>query len=117
MTLAVARASHHLRIGQQGCGRRRYLLQIERSEFLAVVGESGSGKTAAARAVLGLLPPGLRKPAAASCSTASISRPPRPARCERCAGPTVGMVFQEPMVSLNPRDQHRRADGRGAGAA
>jgi peptide/nickel transport system ATP-binding protein len=32
---------------------------IERGEFLAVVGESGSGKTAAARAVLGLLPTGL----------------------------------------------------------
>ena len=29
---------------------------VERGEFLAVVGESGSGKTAAARAVLGLLP-------------------------------------------------------------
>ena len=34
---------------------------VERGEFLAVVGESGSGKTAAARAVLGLLPSGLRQ--------------------------------------------------------
>src|SRR5256885_7460527 len=34
---------------------------IARGEFLAVVGESGSGKTVAARTVLGLLPPGLRR--------------------------------------------------------
>ncbi|KJC48459.1 peptide ABC transporter ATP-binding protein [Bradyrhizobium sp. LTSP849] len=75
---------------------------VERGEFLAVVGESGSGKTAAARAVLGLLPPGLRKSGGrivldgVDLATASA----RQMRALR--GPTVGMVFQEPMVSLNP---------------
>ena len=34
---------------------------IARGEFLAVVGESGSGKTMAARAILDLLPPSLRR--------------------------------------------------------
>jgi peptide/nickel transport system ATP-binding protein len=75
---------------------------VDRGEFLAVVGESGSGKTAAARAVLGLLPPGLRKAGGrivldgVDLATASARR------MRALRGPTVGMVFQEPMVSLNP---------------
>ncbi|WFU22328.1 ABC transporter ATP-binding protein [Bradyrhizobium sp. CB1717] len=75
---------------------------VERGEFLAVVGESGSGKTAAARAVLGLLPPGLRKAGGRivldGVDLANVSA--RQMRTLR--GPAVGMVFQEPMVSLNP---------------
>jgi peptide/nickel transport system ATP-binding protein len=75
---------------------------VERGEFLAVVGESGSGKTAAARAVLGLLPPGLRKAGGRimldGVDLANVSA--RQMRALR--GPVVGMVFQEPMVSLNP---------------
>jgi peptide/nickel transport system ATP-binding protein len=77
-------------------------LAIERGEFLAVVGESGSGKTAAARAVLGLLPPGLRQ-AGGRITLDGVdlaTLPPRRMRALR--GPAVGMVFQEPMVSLNP---------------
>ena len=77
-------------------------IAIERSEFLAVVGESGSGKTAAARAVLGLLPPGLRQAggriALDGVDLATLS----PRRMRALRGPAVGMVFQEPMVSLNP---------------
>jgi peptide/nickel transport system ATP-binding protein len=75
---------------------------IDRGEFLAVVGESGSGKTAAARAVLGLLPPGLCQAGGRilldGVDLASIS----PKRMRALRGPAVGMVFQEPMVSLNP---------------
>jgi peptide/nickel transport system ATP-binding protein len=75
---------------------------IERGAFLAVVGESGSGKTAAARAVLGLLPPGLRKDsgriALDGVDLATLSS----RRMRALRGPAVGMVFQEPMVSLNP---------------
>jgi peptide/nickel transport system ATP-binding protein len=75
---------------------------IERGEFLAVVGESGSGKTAAARAILGLLPPGLRQAGGRitldGLDLATLS----PRRMRALRGPAVGMVFQEPMVSLNP---------------
>jgi peptide/nickel transport system ATP-binding protein len=75
---------------------------VERGEFLAVVGESGSGKTAAARAVLGLLPPGLRK-AGGRIVLDGVDLATASARHMRALrGPTVGMVFQEPMVSLNP---------------
>jgi peptide/nickel transport system ATP-binding protein len=75
---------------------------IERGEFLAVVGESGSGKTAAARAVLGLLPSGLCQTGGRivleGTDLASLSS----RRMRGLRGPAVGMVFQEPMVSLNP---------------
>jgi peptide/nickel transport system ATP-binding protein len=77
-------------------------LAVERGEFLAVVGESGSGKTAAARAVLGLLPLGLHKTGGQivldGIDLANVSA----RRMRTLRGPTVGMVFQEPMVSLNP---------------
>src|SRR5882724_12154893 len=75
---------------------------IERGEFLAVVGESGSGKTAAARAILGLLPPGLRKAAGRIELDGEDLATVAPRRMRALRGPAVGMVFQEPMVSLNP---------------
>jgi peptide/nickel transport system ATP-binding protein len=72
-------------------------------EMLALVGESGSGKTMAARSVLGLLPP----PFAATPEsrirfkgTDLVSA--LPAKMREIRGAGIGMVFQEPMVSLNP---------------
>jgi peptide/nickel transport system ATP-binding protein len=75
---------------------------IERGEFLAVVGESGSGKTAAARAILGLLPPGLRRAGGQIELDGEDLATLSPRRMRTLRGPAVGMVFQEPMVSLNP---------------
>ncbi|MHC2463186.1 ABC-type microcin C transport system duplicated ATPase subunit YejF [Bradyrhizobium embrapense] len=75
---------------------------IERGEFLAVVGESGSGKTAAARAILGLLPPGLRRVGGAIRLDGEDLAEIAPRRMRALRGRSVGMVFQEPMVSLNP---------------
>ncbi|WP_328805800.1 ABC transporter ATP-binding protein [Sabulicella rubraurantiaca] len=68
-------------------------------EILAVVGESGSGKTATARAVIGLLPPGLE---VMGGSMEFAGAPLGPAEMRRLRGPGIGMVFQEPMTSLNP---------------
>ena len=68
----------------------------------ALVGESGSGKTVVSRAVLGLLPPTL------AVRSGDISLAGRsllglsPAALRAVRGNEVGMVFQEPMVSLNP---------------
>jgi peptide/nickel transport system ATP-binding protein len=75
---------------------------IARGEFLAVVGESGSGKTAAARAVLGLLPSGLCKTGGRIALEGTDLARLSPRRMRGLRGPVVGMVFQEPMVSLNP---------------
>jgi peptide/nickel transport system ATP-binding protein len=75
---------------------------IEPGRFRALVGESGSGKTMAARAVLRLLPPGLRI-AGGSVRLRDDDLTTLPdAELRRLRGPAVGMVFQEPMVSLNP---------------
>ncbi|KJC40182.1 peptide ABC transporter ATP-binding protein [Bradyrhizobium sp. LTSP849] len=75
---------------------------IARGEFLAIVGESGSGKTVAARTVLGLLPPGLRQSGGRIALDGEDLAKLSPRRLRALRGPVVGMVFQEPMVSLNP---------------
>jgi peptide/nickel transport system ATP-binding protein len=88
-------------------GPARTLLQglsfdVAAGEFLAIVGESGSGKTMAARAILDLLPPGVRRAAGSIALSARelTSLTQRELRTVR--GAEVGMVFQEPMASLNP---------------
>lgn len=71
-------------------------------EFVSIVGESGSGKTMAARSILNLLPPGVRR-AGGSIKLEGrelIGLNPRAIRAVR--GSQIGMVFQEPMASLNP---------------
>ena len=71
-------------------------------EFVALVGESGSGKTMAARAILGLLPRGVQRVSGnirfgdRELTTLSSSG------LRAIRGNDIGMVFQEPMSSLNP---------------
>ncbi|WP_026871004.1 ABC transporter ATP-binding protein [Inquilinus limosus] len=71
-------------------------------EMLALVGESGSGKTMAARAVLDLLPPPMQRIGGSVRFDGQdlATLPPRSLR--KIRGARIGMVFQEPMVSLNP---------------
>ncbi|MBT2790128.1 dipeptide ABC transporter ATP-binding protein [Paraburkholderia strydomiana] len=75
---------------------------LNAGESLAVVGESGSGKTLVGRALLGLLPE------RAQIVSGSIRFDGRewldntPAQWLAARGTEIGMVFQEPMVSLNP---------------
>jgi peptide/nickel transport system ATP-binding protein len=71
-------------------------------EFLAVVGESGSGKTMVARSVLGLLAAGVQVDAGEILIGDESLLKATPKRMRELRGGTVGMVFQEPMVSLNP---------------
>jgi peptide/nickel transport system ATP-binding protein len=71
-------------------------------EFVAIVGESGSGKTLAARSILNLLPDGVRRVAGRieleGRDLTQLSGPDM----RKIRGAQIGMVFQEPMVSLNP---------------
>ena len=76
--------------------------EIASGECLALVGESGSGKTMAARAVLGLLPPGVAASAGHIFLDGEDLRLAAPERLRALRGAHIGMVFQEPMVSLNP---------------
>ena len=74
---------------------------LDRGETLALVGESGSGKSLTALSLLQLLPPG------ASCSGRVVLDGQEVIDCpaavlRRLRGGVAGMVFQEPMTSLNP---------------
>jgi peptide/nickel transport system ATP-binding protein len=76
--------------------------EVRRGETLCIVGESGSGKSMTAHAVMGLLPQGLGVGAgeirlAGQALTACSDRDWRAIR-----GRSIGMIFQEPMTSLNP---------------
>ena len=72
-------------------------------EMLALVGESGSGKTMAARSVLGLLPPPfMATPESRIRFKGTDLVSALPAKMREIRGAGIGMVFQEPMVSLNP---------------
>jgi microcin C transport system ATP-binding protein len=87
-------------------GKRRVVdgvsFTLDRGETLALVGESGSGKSLTALSLLQLLPAGGTNPSGriTLCDTEVIGAPPRKLRDLR--GRMAGIVFQEPMTSLNP---------------
>ena len=76
---------------------------LEKGETLSLVGESGSGKTVTALSVLQLLPyPRASHPAGSIRfrGTEVVGAPEAVMR--KIRGNRIGMVFQEPMTSLNP---------------
>lgn len=77
-------------------------LQLMPGEVHSVVGESGSGKTMIARAVMGLLPPGGRVTAGSLHFQGQDITRATGGEMRRLRGASLGMVFQEPMMSLNP---------------
>ena len=95
--LTVTVGAHGARLVDNACFR------IAPGGMLALVGESGSGKTMAARAILGLLPPPLVPAAVSSIRFQGTELVGLAAPAMRAIrGARIGMVFQEPMVSLNP---------------
>ena len=76
---------------------------IERGETLALVGESGSGKSVTALSILQLLP---YRYASHPCGSIKVDGQEVVGAAEAdmltIRGERVGMVFQEPMTSLNP---------------
>ena len=78
-------------------------MTIAAGEVLGIVGESGSGKSVTALAIMGLLPSPPARVTGGHISfdgTPLLGLPERGMR--RIRGPGIGMVFQEPMSSLNP---------------
>ena len=78
-------------------------LQVLRKEILCVVGESGSGKSVMAKSVLRLLPePNVRVTAGRIMYEGQdlLALPLEGIRAVR--GRRIAMIFQEPMVALNP---------------
>ncbi len=81
----------------------RVALSISPGETLALVGESGCGKSITALAIMRLVPrPGRIEPG--SCITfegRDVAVLPVP-EMRNVRGSRIGMIFQEPMTSLNP---------------
>ena len=75
---------------------------LDRGETLALVGESGSGKSLTALSILQLLPPGGINPAGRIVLDGQNILGATEATLKRARGGLAGMVFQEPMTSLNP---------------
>jgi peptide/nickel transport system ATP-binding protein len=80
----------------------RVSFDVAAGEIMALVGESGSGKTMAARAAIGLPPPGIRQVGGVLRFDGVDLATLDPAAMRRLRGAAIGLVFQEPMVSLNP---------------
>jgi peptide/nickel transport system ATP-binding protein len=76
--------------------------ELAPGEILALVGESGSGKTMAARAVIGLLPAPMQMAGGSIGFKGQVLDTQNARALRRVRGAEIGMVFQEPMVSLNP---------------
>lgn len=76
---------------------------VNRGEVVAVVGESGSGKSVTALAVLRLIPePRGRITSGAIRLDGQDLLRLDDAAVRKVRGHRIGMVFQEPMTSLNP---------------
>ncbi|WP_133650438.1 dipeptide ABC transporter ATP-binding protein [Paraburkholderia flava] len=75
---------------------------VHAGETLAIVGESGSGKTMIGKALLGLLPDAARVLSGSARFDGRELLGGTSAQWRALRGTGIGMVFQEPMVSLNP---------------
>ena len=75
---------------------------LDPGESLAIVGESGSGKSVGALSLMGLVPP------PGQVTNGSIKFNDRDilkmtdAELQKLRGRAIGMIFQDPMTSLNP---------------
>ena len=73
-------------------------LRVRRGETLALVGESGSGKSTLGRLLLDLMPPTAGDVLYEGRSVGALAGPAR-----RALRRDLGIVFQDPFASLNPR--------------
>jgi peptide/nickel transport system ATP-binding protein len=77
-------------------------LQIEQGEILGVVGESGAGKSITGLALIGLLEhPGRIAAGEVRLDGRRIDNLP-PEEMRKVRGRRIGVVFQDPLTSLNP---------------
>ncbi|MCK4546402.1 MAG: ABC transporter ATP-binding protein [Candidatus Eisenbacteria sp.] len=77
-------------------------LSLARGESLGLVGESGCGKSVMAQSILGLLPPPGRVRAGEILFDGMDLVKLSPPELRKVRGRRIGIVFQEPMRSLNP---------------
>ncbi|MGF9694127.1 ABC transporter ATP-binding protein [Rhizobium sp. 0TCS1.26] len=94
LTLEVARTGHTV--------VNDISFDIAAGEIFGIVGESGSGKTLATRAIISLLPPAIRVTGGEVAYKGRNVLKMNDNELRRLRGAEVGVVFQEPMTSLNP---------------
>ena len=75
-------------------------LTVQTGRKLALVGESGSGKTVLAQGIMRLNPLVSFEGRLKFCSNDLLTQSER--ALQKLRGREIGMVFQEPMIALNP---------------
>ncbi|MEP6842231.1 MAG: ABC transporter ATP-binding protein [Pseudolysinimonas sp.] len=80
-------------------------LRVEPGKMLALVGESGAGKSMTAKAAMGLLPPGGKIVGGSIRIAGRDVTNLTEDEWRRIRGTQIGMVFQNPLRSLNPTMQ------------
>jgi len=86
------------RVGRRFRAVNDVSFSVWRGEMVGLVGESGSGKTTIGKAIAGLAPITSGRVSVNGQSLAEISGADR-----RAARSKIGIVFQNPLLSLNPR--------------
>lgn len=76
-------------------------LSIERASIFGLAGESGCGKSLTALSIMGILPQVFRAEGRILLNGVDLLSLPKP-QMRRLRGKEVGIIFQEPMTSLNP---------------
>ncbi|MBT9289797.1 ABC transporter ATP-binding protein [Prosthecodimorpha staleyi] len=103
-SLVVEELTTQIRVGRTWYDAVRGIsFAVRPRETLALVGESGCGKSLTALSVMGLLPAGVGRVAGGRIVVDGVdmTAADEPTR-ESMRGDRIGMIFQEPMTSLNP---------------
>ncbi len=77
-------------------------LQVRAGEIVGLVGESGSGKTITGFSIIGLIDPPGRITAGTVHWLGEDLVPANEQRLRRLRGKEIAMIFQDPMMTLNP---------------
>ena len=77
-------------------------LRVREGESVGIVGESGCGKSVSMLSILRLLPDTARVSADAMRFDGADLTQMTPAMLRKISGESIGMIFQDPMTSLNP---------------
>jgi peptide/nickel transport system ATP-binding protein len=102
--LRVERLTTSIRIDRRWFDAVRDVsFEVRRRETLALVGESGCGKSLTALSIMGLLPAGVGRVSAGRITVDGVDMTAASeAKAQALRGDRIGMIFQEPMTSLNP---------------
>jgi peptide/nickel transport system ATP-binding protein len=77
-------------------------LEVKAGEVMALVGESGAGKSTIAKAVLGILPAGIKVTSGSILFEGSDLLALPQARLRDLLGVRIALIPQDPLTSLNP---------------